>query len=1251
MFDSDVQPGARSHRAAYHLETPQRAAPRRLGRRTIRYAAAAAAAAMLALLWAGIWFHLETIRNHEIAEAETNARNLVRTFEEHMLRTLSAIDQVLLRMRALYAEHPERFDFAREMPEAQAILKVAVGAYVSDADGRVVWSTTGTGQGSYVGDREHFLVHAQSREDRVYVSKPVTGRVSGRPSIQVTRRITRPDGSFGGVVDVALDPAYLDTFYRSIELGPLSTTTVFGLDGIVRARAGREPTRIGQDMRNAPVMNAQRERPEGLLRMDSVFDGRPKIIAYRRLEGFPLVVTVAIAEADALADFHQEQRAVIAAGLMITALIAGLALFLMRQLTRIEHADRALAASEERYQLLVDGSREGMYDRDFTRDTIWFSERVHQFLGLPDGALNGDRSRFLALIHPDDRAGYENDAMRLLAAQECYITTLFRMRHVDGGWRWIESRGRALYAPDGRPVRAVGSFGDVTDHKSAEAALRESHEHLLDAERLGRVGSVAYDKGSGRVFWSDSLFDLLRSPPRDSFSHAEALARIHPDDLPLYEAERNAAVAGRRDFEMDLRVVRYDDTIAWMHMIGHPHFDDAGNYTGLLLVLRDNTDIREAEQALRQSEERYALAVEGMREGLFDRDFKTGTSWYSPRVHELLGLPDGSLNGDRERFASLIHPDDRVPYEAEILRRQANRLIDNVVSFRIRRGDGQWRWIIVRGRALYDEAGMLARTVGSIGDITEQKLAEQALQESEARFRALVEHSTDAYYILTPAGDVLYRSPSASKIFGRIDMDVVGSSIYTRLHADDVEAFAAALRPGSDTPAARRHGMARVRHHDGSWRNVSWSCSDATNIPGIGGMVLNVRDVTDAVSMEAQLRQAQKMEAVGRLAGGIAHDFNNILGAILGFAGLLVEDLADGSPQQDFARRIAKAGDRGKQLVQQILAFSRHRNVEREPTDLGRIVGDVRDLLASSLPASTQLEIVMRDDCLVAEANVGQVTQILLNLCINANDALAGRPGRIAIELADVRPGDPDYAAFRGDAAEGDTQAGARARWGDLDPARAYARLSVTDTGPGMDAELLTRIFDPFFTTKEPGRGTGLGLSVVHGIVLAYDGAGLAFSRSGAGTVFTIYLPLIDAEPCSAQALAPTPKGTGNVLLIDDDHNLAEATAIALERRGYQVVITHDPGKALALFGDTPERWAVVISDQTMPGMTGLGLHARMKAIRQDLRFVLCTGFSNGTVEQAAQAAGIDAVFIKPVPTDRLVDRIRDIIGAAVGAA
>ncbi|HUA53960.1 MAG TPA: PAS domain-containing protein [Candidatus Sulfotelmatobacter sp.] len=1243
-FD-EAHAGVRRHRVPDGPGNRHATAPGQFRRRVIRYAILAAAAATAALLWAGIFLHLERVRVGVIAKSEAAASNLARASEEHMLRTLTAIDQALLSMRVLYAEHPGPFDFLAAMPEAQEILKFSVGAYLAKADGRVIWSSTGTGYGNYIGDREHFMFHAHSREDVPYISKPVIGRVSGKPSILVTRRISLPDGAFGGVVGVALDPAYLDSFYQSIDLGPHGTITVFGLDGVVRARSGHGPTEIGQELANAPVMSAERNAPEGLIHINSVFDGLPKFIAYRRIADFPLIVTVAIDEGDALAAFRQESRAVVLAGLGITLLIAGFTTLLIRQLARTDAMTSALAASEERYQLLVDGNREGIYDRDFARGTIWLSDRVHQSLGLADGVLNGNRSRFLKLVHPDDLLTYDDEICRLLAAGESHVTTLFRMRHVDGSWRWMETRGRIVYAADGTPLRAVGSFGDITDHKTAEAALIESHRHLVDAERLGQVGSLVYDASSDRVYWSDSLFELRHAPKREFFTRDEAMRFVHPDDVELYETARASAIAERRDFEVDTRAIRSDGTMAWEHTIGHPRFDDDGNFTGLLLVIRDNTNIREAEQALRQSEERYALAVDGMREGLFDRDFKSGTIWFSSRVHELLGVPDRSLNCAREAFASLIHPDDRGPYEAAVLRCQAEHRPHNGATVRIRRADGAWRWIVIRGSALYDDAGMLSRAVGSIGDITEQKLAEQALQESEARFRSLIEHSSDIYYILNPTGHILYRSPTATTTFGYTDADTRGRSILERVHDDDVGAVAAALRPdGAATPT---HGTARVRHRDGSWRHVSWTCSHATDVPGIGGIVLNVRDVTASVTMEAQLRQAQKMEAVGRLAGGIAHDFNNILGAILGFSSLLLEDLPVASAERKFAERIAKASDRGKQLVQQILAFSRQSNVEREPTDLRRVVTDVRELLTSSMPPSTRLDISTRNDPLVAEANAGEITQILLNLCINANDALAGRPGRISIELSDVRPGDPDHAAFHGDRADRGADGAARVTWGRLDPDLPYARICVADSGPGIDPELLTRVFEPFFTTKAPGRGTGLGLSVVHGTVLSYDGAGLAVSRPGGGTTFTIYLPLIDAEPRRASSPQRLPNGSGDVLLVDDDRSLADALTIALQRRGYEVVTANDPSEAISIFAQRPHRWAVVVSDQTMPGMTGLTLHSRLKTIRPDLRFILCTGFSDGSVERAAHGANIDAVFIKPVPLEQLIACVQETVAAA----
>ena len=407
------------------------------------------------------------------------------------------------------------------------------------------------------------------------------------------------------------------------------------------------------------------------------------------------------------------------------------------------------------------------------------------------------------------------------------------------------------------------------------------------------------------------------------------------------------------------------------------------------------------------------------------------------------------------------------------------------------------------------------------------------------------------------------------------------------------------------------------------------------------GLVEAAAEREAKAQLELELEQSRKLEVVGQLAAGIAHDFNNILGAILGFAGFLVQDLSAGTVQRKFAERIVSAGERAKDLVQQILAFSRRSNVERRPMDLKQIVHDTEGLLRASLPASTQLEITLTEAPVVAEVNEAQISQILLNLGTNASDALGDDVGRVSIELSRIDSGADGELASREFADPSDGANRGHAAFGMLDNQQSYARIRVTDTGVGIDPENLKRIFDPFFTTKRRGRGTGLGLAVVQGLVIAYHGAGSVTTEAGVGSTFSVYLPLTEVEPTVLETTADNLRGRERILVVDDEADLADVITVGLERLGYEVVAMNNPEELLAVFGEDPDAWDIVISDQVMPTMKGLTLFERLKAIRATIRFILCTGFSDAASEEMARAAGVDAFFLKPVSPEQLAAGIR----------
>jgi signal transduction histidine kinase/CheY-like chemotaxis protein len=392
-------------------------------------------------------------------------------------------------------------------------------------------------------------------------------------------------------------------------------------------------------------------------------------------------------------------------------------------------------------------------------------------------------------------------------------------------------------------------------------------------------------------------------------------------------------------------------------------------------------------------------------------------------------------------------------------------------------------------------------------------------------------------------------------------------------------------------------------------------------------------DLTERKQAEAQLQQAGKMEAIGRLAGGIAHDFNNILGVAINFARFLEEDLPRGSPQHTFARRIHSACVKGKDLVAQILAFARAQPPDRRALDLRDVLRDARELLAGMLPATTRVGLSLGEEPLVVSGNESQLNQLVVNLCINAQDALRGQPGDISISATPFVPGEADRE---------------RALLvGRLESGRHYVRINVADTGEGIPPAALRRIFEPFFTTKERGRGTGLGLAVVHGIVAAHDGACAVASTPGRGTRFSVYLPLLEE---AARADRPTAaagsewRGCERVLVVDDEVDITDTLSVGLERLGYEVAAVNDPREALQAVRDDPAGWSVVVTDYLMPEMDGLALAEALRTLRPELPVILYTGVDDQAIAAAARQQVFAAVVRKPAEAAEVAKVMREVL-------
>ena len=553
----------------------------------------------------------------------------------------------------------------------------------------------------------------------------------------------------------------------------------------------------------------------------------------------------------------------------------------------------------------------------------------------------------------------------------------------------------------------------------------------------------------------------------------------------------------------------------------------------------------------------------------------------------------------------------------------------------------------VRLASLYAVLG-LALIVGVVVMVrlVHQSESRRAELGAARQFRDIIEGVATQVALLEPDGTIVEVNRALLKSGGAARHDVVGWKLWeTAWHAHSdasQQQVRSALARAVTGEIVRGDFNLRTGAEGGSFaiadmtfQSIRESGSGRTRV------IASAIDVTERRRLELQLVQSQKLEAIGLLAGGIAHDFNNILGAIANFAALLIDDLKGRASEHSYAVRIAKACDHGKQVVTQLLAYARPAESERTATDVRDMLKEVEMLVRPSLPASAVLLVDAGSKPVSVMANRAQLTQIFVNLCLNARDALPQRQGTVRVGLSLVEPPDPRHPAHLAETARATSDFALR-RAGQPDPSRVYARISVADDGEGMNSETLSRVFEPFFTTKSRGEGTGLGLAIVDTTVLSLHGCYSVESRLGRGTEFAVCLPVEEgaAMPASAAKNRPARRLENiRILIVDDDLDAAESAAMVLTRAGCEVSVTDDPLEALATITEDPQAWDAVVSDETMPHMKGTELIAKIKARLPDFPIVLCTGSASFT-DAAARAKGADGYVAKPADPERLVEAV-----------
>jgi PAS domain S-box-containing protein len=889
-----------------------------------------------------------------------------------------------------------------------------------------------------------------------------------------------------------------------------------------------------------------------------------------------------------------------------------------QDITDRKSTEEALTESERRLTRVFDAVNDAYWDWHVPSGKAYFSPRYYTMLGYDVDEFPGGFESWMALMHPDDRELAQTEVMNHIEMKAEGYAVDFRMRTKSGEYRWILGRGQVVERDEsGQVLRMVGSHTDISDRKATEEALRQSEEKYRLIFDYSPVGLLSFDE-EGRILACNDRFVKIIGSTREKLI---GLCMLRLPNEKVAAAVQKSLDGENGLYEGDYRSFTADKTTS-LRALFAPAVK-GGVRSGGIGIIEDVSERMKAETARKEIEKRFRELVELAVDGILIGDQDGLIIGANQAFCHMVGLDEAAVLGKHVRELPFDSEDIRqTPFRFDLLQR--GEIVENQRA--LIRPDGSRVLVEMRSKMMPD------RSYQSIfRDISERKRAEAALVESTELFALFMHHSpiyTFIKSVIPEESRVLQASDNFVEMIGISGQEMQGKTM-TELFPPE---FAAKIT--ADDWAVVAEG--RVLKLDEELNGRSYTTIKFPIVKGdrtlLAGYTIDITERRTAeqerAKLQEQLMQAQKMESVGRLAGGVAHDFNNMLGVILGYTDMGLNKIAEDHVLAKYLREIRKAAERSSNLTRQLLAFARKQTVTPRVLDLNGTVEGMLAMLERLIGEDIKLAWIPGKGVWPVRIDPTQVDQILANLCVNARDAISGN-GRITIET-DNRFIDEACCVLNSEARVG-----------------AYVSLTVSDDGCGMDQETKSHLFEPFFTTKELGRGTGLGLATIYGVVKQNEGFLSVYSEPGQGTSIKIYLPRYQArtdEQKAVETMGEFIGGQGTLLLVEDEPAILEMTGLMLGELGYTVLMADTPGKALETAQQHPGQIDLLVTDVIMPEMNGRELARSLLSLYPGMKRLFMSGY---TADVIAHHGVLDpgVHFIqKPFTVENLASKVAEVL-------